>query len=119
VFSKNSYKEWFDNDRVKFVLNDGKNFRRHFKKDSVDLLYSSKGIFHLDSKGYDYAVSILPVLKKGGVLVTSIDYIVSGLGAGIIEVEGMKFRVKIKNWTYPHGQNRVLHHKVLVAQRIA
>lgn len=94
-------------------------FHRYFKKESVDVLYSHIGIFHLDKQSTEYIKQTLPVLKVGGVLVTDVQYTTFGPhGKSIIEREGMRFEVDCRPWYYKKDGYKIWHHDVVVARRV-
>lgn len=121
-FSKHAYPEMKTNEHVKFIHGEETVFKRYFKNDSVDYMYSNLGLFHVKPDPLKYVIRILPILKKGGILVTTLPFVERddpNLGKHIIEIGGMQFKLKLKRWTYKRGDYRnIWHHNVLIAERI-
>lgn len=75
-YSKDSYKEWVNSDKVKFIHATKEKLPRYLKNNSVDLIYSHIGIGHtfisywgeIDQQ-VAYIKKIVPKLSKGGRLV--------------------------------------------------
>jgi len=115
-FSMHSYKEWLGNKNTKFILSRDSRFRRYFKKESVDVIYSHLGFFHLPNS-FEHVKVILPCLKKGGILITDIPG--DSLKLKSIELDGMKFSIKEKIWEEPSKDFLTpTHRHVVVVRRI-
>ncbi len=65
-FSDVSYQEWLSDKKAKYIFSKHNLFRRYFKKESVDILFSKLGVYHLGKRAPQYIEQILPVLKVGG-----------------------------------------------------
>jgi SAM-dependent methyltransferase len=125
-FSKNAYKEWVDNNRVKFIHSDDRFFSKYFKKNSVDVIYSHLGFIYFGgltrSIGENYIEilkPILPSLKKGGIFVADITPERGrNRNKQQIEIEDSVFEVQTQPRYYTRNGSKVLFKDVIVARRI-
>ncbi|MDD3160146.1 MAG: class I SAM-dependent methyltransferase [Candidatus ainarchaeum sp.] len=69
------YKEWFlsDREKVNFIHGTVSDFNRYFKSNSVDLIYSHKGLKTVPNSPI-YIFQMLSCLRKNGKLVTDLSF---------------------------------------------
>ncbi|VVB75498.1 Uncharacterised protein [uncultured archaeon] len=69
-FSNQAYPSWDTKQtNVRLIHAQEKDFKRYFKKNSADLIYSNFGLWHTKP---DYVLSLIPVLRTGGEMVANI-----------------------------------------------
>ena len=69
-FSHLAYRTWLSNDKVKFVHAPAEDFKRYFKENSVDLIYSHFGLYHQPSQSY--LRELARTLRSGGKIVANV-----------------------------------------------
>ncbi len=65
-------KKWVGHNKVKYIQDAAEGFRRHFKENSIDFLFSHLGLAHAELKFDSIVGNILPCIKVGGVLKTDV-----------------------------------------------
>jgi SAM-dependent methyltransferase len=117
-FSDMAYKEWLKNNKVYFIHSSQEQFGRYFKDNSIDLLYSHKGLLHV-SPLIPYFESLLPKLKKQGILIFDAPFEILPRGFQTKTINGMVFEIGVNPWYYSQGDyKKIYHHDVVIARRI-
>jgi len=117
-FSKEYYAKWEDNieSGVKFIHATAEDFKRYFKNNSIDVLYSYVGLYHLPKQQIiDYIKEIIPKIKKNGFIIFNysakkIEEIMHSL-----KIEGTKIEVWDKNSYLPLDSG---FHKIILIRKI-
>ncbi|MDO8427619.1 MAG: class I SAM-dependent methyltransferase [Candidatus Diapherotrites archaeon] len=69
-FGDQRHPEWKTNEHAKLIWAPAEDFRRYFKDNSIDFMYSHLGLTHLHNPVY--VIGLLKKLRTGGTLVTGL-----------------------------------------------
>jgi SAM-dependent methyltransferase len=116
-FSKESYSKWIEDKHTKYIFGDANNFKRYFKENSIDFLFSHNGLLYLNK---EKIYSLLPCLKVDGMMITNFPPYERGIhGTKTIEIEGKKFQIRRKKLKDTRGEYIIWHGDLIIAKRIA